>query len=109
MSDALTDTEFQQSAETDKEAEQLSLFINLDGFEGPIDLLLSLAREQKVDLGKIAILPLAEQYLAYIASAKKLNLEVAADYLVMAAWLAFLKSRYCCQTQNPNRQKMSLI
>jgi len=91
MSDALTDTEFQQSDKTDKEAEQLSLFVNLDGFEGPIDLLLSLAREQKVDLGKIAILPLAEQYLAYIASAKKLNLEVAADYLVMAAWLAFFK------------------
>jgi segregation and condensation protein A len=69
------------------------LVLALDGFEGPIDLLLNLAREQKVDLGKIAILPLAEQYLAYIASARKLRLEVAADYLVMAAWLAFLKSR----------------
>ena len=103
MSDALTDTEFQQSAETDKEAEQLSLFVNLDGFEGPIDLLLSLAREQKVDLGKIAILPLAEQYLAYIASAKKLNLEVAADYLVMAAWLAFLKSRLLLPDPEPEQ------
>jgi len=70
-----------------------ALVIALDGFEGPIDLLLNLAREQKVDLGKIAILPLAEQYLAYIASARKLRLEIAADYLVMAAWLAFLKSR----------------
>jgi len=69
---------------------QLSLFVNLDGFEGPIDLLLSLAREQKVDLGKIAILPLAEQYLAYIQSARKIDLEIAADYLVMAAWLAYL-------------------
>jgi segregation and condensation protein A len=69
------------------------LVIALDGFEGPIDLLLTLAREQKVDLSKIAILPLAEQYLAFIASARKLRLEVAADYLVMAAWLAFLKSR----------------
>src|ERR1700733_4362142 len=69
------------------------LVVALDGFEGPIDLLLNLAREQKVDLSTIAILPLAEQYLAYIASARTLRLEVAADYLVMAAWLAFLKSR----------------
>lgn len=69
------------------------LVVALDGFEGPIDLLLNLAREQKVDLSKIAILPLAEQYLNFIASARKLRLEIAADYLVMAAWLAFLKSR----------------
>jgi segregation and condensation protein A len=69
------------------------LVLALDGFEGPIDLLLNLAREQKLDLSTIAILPLAEQYLAYIASARKLRLEIAADYLVMAAWLAFLKSR----------------
>jgi len=70
-----------------------SLVVSLDGFEGPIDLLLNLAREQKVDLSKIAILPLAEQYLEFIATARKLRLEVAADFLVMAAWLAFLKSR----------------
>ena len=69
------------------------LVLALNGFEGPIDLLLNLAREQKVDLSKIAILPLAEQYLEFISSARKLRLEVAADYLVMAAWLAFLKSR----------------
>jgi segregation and condensation protein A len=69
------------------------LVVALDGFEGPIDLLLSLAREQKVDLCRLAILPLAEQYLAYINEARRLRLEVAADYLVMAAWLAFLKSR----------------
>jgi segregation and condensation protein A len=69
------------------------LVVALDGFDGPIDLLLTLAREQKVDLGKIAILPLAEQYLSYIAEARRLRLEIAADYLVMAAWLAFLKSR----------------
>lgn len=69
------------------------LVVALDGFDGPIDLLLSLARDQKVDLAKLSILDLAEQYLAYIASARKLHLEVAADYLVMAAWLAFLKSR----------------
>ncbi|MBV8060683.1 MAG: segregation/condensation protein A [Alphaproteobacteria bacterium] len=69
------------------------LVLALQGFEGPIDLLLNLAREQKLDLGTISILQLAEQYLAYIASARKLRLEIAADYLVMAAWLAFLKSR----------------
>lgn len=74
-------------------ANSADLVLALDGFEGPIDLLLNLAREQKVDLGCIAILPLAEQYLAYISSARKLRLEIAADYLVMAAWLAFLKSR----------------
>jgi segregation and condensation protein A len=67
--------------------------VELDGFEGPIDLLLNLAREQKVDLAKISILALAEQYLAYIQRARDLKLELAADYLVMAAWLAYLKSR----------------
>jgi segregation and condensation protein A len=67
--------------------------VDLEGFEGPIDLLLSLARAQKVDLAKISILALAEQYLAYIQRARDLRLEVAADYLVMAAWLAYLKSR----------------
>lgn len=83
--------------------EQLSLFVNLDGFEGPIDLLLSLAREQKVDLGKIAILPLAEQYLQYIETAHNLNLEIAADYLVMAAWLAYLKSRLLLPDPEPEQ------
>ena len=61
--------------------------------KGPIDMLLALAREQKVDLTKISILKLADQYLAYIAAARRLPLEIAADYLVMAAWLAYLKSR----------------
>jgi segregation and condensation protein A len=67
--------------------------VDLEGFEGPIDLLLALAREQKVDLTKISILALAEQYLAYIEQARHLELEIAADYLVTAAWLAYLKSR----------------
>ena len=92
----MTDRDFEQeiAQNDDKSAErQLGLFVNLEGFEGPIDLLLSLAREQKVDLAKISILPLAEQYLSYISTAQDLNLEVAADYLVMAAWLAYLKSR----------------
>jgi segregation and condensation protein A len=67
--------------------------VDLDGFEGPLDLLLELARRQRVDLARISILALAEQYLRFIEAARKLELEVAADYLVMAAWLAFLKSR----------------
>jgi segregation and condensation protein A len=70
-----------------------TLFIAVDGFEGPLDLLLTLARNQKVDIAKISILKLADQYLEFIESAKKMNLELAADYLVMAAWLAYLKSR----------------
>ena len=68
------------------------LTLDLDGWEGPLDLLLTLARAQKVDLARISILALVEQYLAFIADAKKLRLEIAADYLVMAAWLAYLKS-----------------
>lgn len=68
------------------------LTLDIDGWEGPLDLLLTLARTQKVDLAKISILELVEQYLAFIADAKTLRLEIAADYLVMAAWLAYLKS-----------------
>ncbi|HEX2760049.1 MAG TPA: ScpA family protein [Rhizomicrobium sp.] len=74
-------------------ADDEALLVQVDGFEGPLDLLLTLARNQKVDIAKISILKLAEQYLEFIESAKKLNLELAADYLVMAAWLAYLKSR----------------
>ncbi|WP_420792957.1 segregation and condensation protein A [Oleispirillum naphthae] len=69
------------------------LLLDIDGFEGPIDLLLTLARDQKVDLRRISILQLAEQYLLFVAEARRRNLELAADYLVMAAWLAYLKSR----------------
>ena len=70
-----------------------ALIVDVDGFEGPLDLLLTLSRAQKVDLMKISILTLARQYLAFVERAKTLRLELAADYLVMAAWLAFLKSR----------------
>ena len=69
------------------------LVVDLEGFEGPIDALLVLARQQKVDLLHISILQLADQYLAFIAEARRMRLEIAADYLVMAAWLAYLKSR----------------
>ena len=68
------------------------LTLNLDGWEGPLDLLLNLARAQKVDLAQISILQLVDQYIAYIGEARALKLEIAADYLVMAAWLAYLKS-----------------
>jgi segregation and condensation protein A len=71
----------------------VELVVDLEGYEGPIDMLLALAREQKVDLTRISILQLADQYLAFITAARRLRLEVAADYLVMAAWLAYLKSR----------------
>ena len=70
-----------------------ALIVDVDGFEGPLDLLLTLSRTQKVDLRKISVLQLAEQYLAFVERAKALRIELAADYLVMAAWLAFLKSR----------------
>lgn len=69
------------------------LTVDVDGFEGPLDLLLELSRRQKVDLARISILALAEQYLAFIENARRLRIELAADYLVMAAWLAYLKSR----------------
>lgn len=70
-----------------------ALIVDVDGFEGPLDLLLTLSRTQKVDLRKISVLQLARQYLAFVERAKALRIELAADYLVMAAWLAFLKSR----------------
>lgn len=70
-----------------------ALLLDIDGYEGPIDVLLELARNQKVDLTKISILQLARQYLSFVERAQALNLELAAEYLVMAAWLAYLKSR----------------
>jgi segregation and condensation protein A len=69
-----------------------ALIVSFESWEGPLDLLLNLARTQKIDLARIPILPLVEQYLAYIQQARSLRLEIAADYLVMAAWLAYLKS-----------------
>src|SRR6476620_8328789 len=85
------------SFETGRPAEvpdgEAALVVDVEGYEGPLDLLLTLARQQKVDLAKISILALAEQYLAFVEAARKLRLELAADYLVMAAWLAYLKSR----------------
>ena len=87
-----TEPKFEEDTVTERlEGEQLLVY--LDGFDGPIDMLLALARDQKVDLAKISILALANQYLDFIEKARELRLELAADYLVMAAWLAYLKSR----------------
>ncbi len=79
--------------EADRTESDPALLVDVDGFEGPLDLLLHLARNQKVDLARISVLALAEQYIAFIERARELRLELAADYLVMAAWLAYLKSR----------------
>ena len=91
-----TATEFQEDPAIrpeDVPTDEERLFVDLEGYEGPIDVLLTLAREQKVDITRISILALAEQYIAFIAEVKRVRLEIAADYLVMAAWLAYLKSR----------------
>jgi segregation and condensation protein A len=77
----------------DRADSEPAMIVDVEGFEGPLDLLLALARQQKVDLAKISILALADQYLVFVEEARKLRLELAADYLVMAAWLAYLKSR----------------
>ena len=71
-----------------------ALIVDVDGFEGPLDVLLTLSRTQKVDLRTISVLKLAEQYLAFVEKARSLRIELAADYLVMAAWLAFLKTQF---------------
>jgi segregation and condensation protein A len=84
---------FEAEFAADRASDEPALVVDVEGFEGPLDLLLMLARQQKVDLAKISILALADQYLTFIEEARKLRLELAADYLVMAAWLAYLKSR----------------
>ncbi|SLN18565.1 Segregation and condensation protein A [Roseovarius gaetbuli] len=92
----MTENEFSDVDKPSEVAERLAaeaLIVDVDGFEGPLDLLLTLSRTQKVDLRKISVLELARQYLTFVEKAKALRLELAADYLVMAAWLAFLKSR----------------
>lgn len=94
-----TELSFDQAVTIDKADAEPSFLVDIDGFEGPLDLLLELARRQKVDLAKISILALAEQYLLFIEAARRVRLELAADYLVMAAWLAYLKSRLLIPTE----------
>ncbi len=88
-----TEAQFDSTISPDLASNEQGLIVDVEGFEGPLDLLLTLARHQKVDLAKISILALADQYLAFIEAARHLRLELAGDYLVMAAWLAYLKSR----------------
>ncbi len=95
-----TEQEFETEL-AERSGDEPSLMVDVEGFEGPLDLLLTLARQQKVDLAKISILALADQYLAFIEEARKMRLELAADYLVMAAWLAYLKSRLLLPEQHP--------
>lgn len=83
------------------------LMVDVDGFEGPLDLLLALARAQKVDLTHISILALAEQYLKFVEKARAVRLELAADYLVMAAWLAYLKSRLLLPSEDASEEEPS--
>ena len=90
MTDA---TAFTEDIANDRGSDEPTLIVDVEGFEGPLDLLLAMARQQKVDLAKISILALADQYLAFVEQARRMRLELAADYLVMAAWLAYLKSR----------------
>ena len=87
------DLAFDIAGEHERAEAEPAFLVDVDGFEGPLDLLLELARRQKVDLARISILALAEQYLAFVEEARRVRLELAADYLVMAAWLAYLKSR----------------
>jgi segregation and condensation protein A len=85
--------EFDQGESIRARLDAEALIVDVEGFEGPLDLLLTLARSQKVDLRRVSVLGLAEQYLGFVEAARELRIELAADYLVMAAWLAFLKSR----------------
>ena len=90
---SMTDDFMQAQSEINARRAAEALVVDVEGFEGPLDVLLTLSRTQKVDLRQVSILALAEQYLIFVEEAKRLRIELAADYLVMAAWLAFLKSR----------------
>ena len=111
MSEEIDDNVVSFEAAGASAADEPALDVDVDGFEGPLDLLLVLARQQKVDLSKISILALADQFLAFIEAARQLRLEMAADYLVMAAWLAYLKSRLLLPEQptgdGPSAEEMA--
>lgn len=103
---------FDNTLGADRGTTEPAMIVDVEGFEGPLDLLLMLARQQKVDLAKISILALADQYLSFIEAARQLRLELAADYLVMAAWLAYLKSRLllpeAAPGDGPSAEEMAL-
>jgi segregation and condensation protein A len=104
--------EFDTTLTADRGTTEPAMIVDVEGFEGPLDLLLALARQQKVDLAKISILALADQYLSFVEAARQLRLELAADYLVMAAWLAYLKSRLllpeAATGEGPSAEDMAL-
>ncbi len=106
------DNNFTVTMDADRGATEPAMIVDVEGFEGPLDLLLTLARQQKVDLHKISILALADQYLVFVEQARKMRLELAADYLVMAAWLAYLKSRLllpeAAPGEGPSAEDMAL-
>jgi segregation and condensation protein A len=103
----LPDTaDWESAGELDRDEDE-RLRVDVEGFEGPLDLLLAMARTQKVDLAKISVLALAQQYLGFIEEAKRLRLELAADYLVMAAWLTFLKSKLLLPPEPSNEDEPS--
>ena len=106
VASATSDASWDAPPTADTRADQ-ALLVDIDGFAGPLDLLLALARMHKIDLARISILALVEQYLAFIAEARKVNLEVAGDYLVMAAWLAFLKSRLLLPKEKTDGPELS--
>ncbi len=95
MNDTIDNDIFEEGQAFDGPSKQsgASFVVDLEGFEGPIDVLLSLARDQKLDITQMSMVALAEQYLEFVVEARQQNLELAADYLVMAAWLAYMKSR----------------
>ncbi len=106
LNDATAEEPFDAPVRTLPEEEDV-LVVNLDGYEGPMDLLLELCRKQKVDLRKISIVELVDQYLRFIEALKERKIEVAADYLVMASWLTFLKTRLLIPTQGEDGETMS--
>ena len=112
MSAEQFDTALAGTLAADRADSEPAMMVDVEGFEGPLDLLLALARQQKVDLAKISILALADQYLIFVEEARKLRLELAADYLVMAAWLAYLKSRLllpeAAPGEGPSAEDMAL-
>lgn len=111
FTDPPQETEDWDGVAAETSADEGSLYLELDGWEGPLDLLLDLARRQKVDLREISILSLVEQYLDYIETAEALKLELAADYLVMAAWLAYLKSAMLLpkeEQEDPSPEELAL-
>ncbi|MCR4267522.1 ScpA family protein [Nitratireductor sp. ZSWI3] len=102
-----------EGAQEERGVSEPALTVDVAGFEGPLDLLLHLARTQKVDLARISVLALAEQYIAFIERVREMRLELAADYLVMAAWLAYLKSRLLIpkksEDQEPSGEEMAAL